>query len=213
MKSTEEDFRVADGQASDAEESFPLQLPERQLPKRLIFLTTQGEGSTLTNYWGVGSNKQREVLLTQHLAKRWNQLPPEAVMIKSTCKSRKQIDGFRVNLQPLNKTAFLKALAQKFPMPFFPHCVHERHELDEDTGQSQGLGGCRAGNSAPGILEHLSRTLSAHTCSSSLPLTCATWRGTKQSTHTGKLLQKLEIFHSYHGATRTQKSEGHPSEI
>lgn len=98
MKSTEEDFRVADGQASDVEESFPLQLPERQLPKRLIFLTTQGEGSTLTNYWGVGSNKQREVLLTQHLAKQWNWLPLEAVMIKSICKSRKQIDGFRVNL-------------------------------------------------------------------------------------------------------------------
>lgn len=47
MKSRKKDFGVADSQASDSEESLRFLLPERQLPKRLIFLTTQELGSTL----------------------------------------------------------------------------------------------------------------------------------------------------------------------
>lgn len=47
MKSTEKDFCVAVSQAPDTEESLRLLLPERQLPKRLIFRTTQELGSTL----------------------------------------------------------------------------------------------------------------------------------------------------------------------
>lgn len=47
MKLAKEHFRVAGSQASDGVEPLDLILPERQLPKRLIFLAILYLGSTI----------------------------------------------------------------------------------------------------------------------------------------------------------------------
>ena len=55
-------------QVFDAEESLLL-LPEQQVPKGLIFLSTQERGSILCNYQAGSSVKQWEVLSKEYLMK------------------------------------------------------------------------------------------------------------------------------------------------